>query len=96
MSTEPHRLQPDPPEGSRETVDRELARTGEGVSPPGSGLDLESRIREALADEFRRQLEGGRGVASRDESDRSRIRIEGTLDLDAAAAVVAGTLAGGP
>jgi hypothetical protein len=36
---EPHKLQPDPPEGDRETIERELARQGGDRNRDGQGRD---------------------------------------------------------
>lgn len=59
-------------------------------------MDLETRMREAIVDELRRQFENGGGRIEVDPDDPSRVRIEGTVDLDAVTAVIAGSLAGGP
>lgn len=49
MTTKNNRLQPDPPEGDRQTIDRELERQGdkgeEEAKPTEQGVDLDPKRR---------------------------------------------------
>jgi hypothetical protein len=63
---------------------------------PEHEMDLETKIRDSILDELKRQFDGGRGRLEQDEADASRVIIDGAVDLDAVAMVIAGTLAGGP
>lgn len=45
-TAEPHRLQPDPPEGDRQTIERELAKQDDpDEEPTEQGVDLDPKRR---------------------------------------------------
>lgn len=56
---------------------------------------MESQIREAIITELRRQAEEPE-CDLRVEVDDTRLKVDGTIDLDALAFVITGSLAGGP
>ena len=56
---------------------------------------MESQIREAIITELRRQSEEPK-CDLRVEAADDRLKVNGTIDLDALAFVIAGSLAGGP
>jgi len=61
----------------------------------GSGSGLESKVKQAIADELRRQAETKPG-SLQVTSDGNKLAVKGEIDLDDLAMVVIGSLAGGP
>jgi hypothetical protein len=58
--------------------------------------NLEDRIREAIVSELKRQAEVREGELNVREEGETRLRIDGSVDLDELSMVVVGALAGGP
>jgi hypothetical protein len=58
--------------------------------------NLEDRIREAIVSELKRQAELREGELNVREEGETRLRIDGSVDLDELSMVVVGALAGGP
>ncbi|WP_181708663.1 hypothetical protein [Chthonobacter rhizosphaerae] len=59
-------------------------------------MDLETKIRETILEELKRQFETTGGTVTEDPDDASSALIEGRVDLDALAMAIAGAMAGGP
>ena len=59
-------------------------------------MDLEQQVARAIVDELRRQAEGESKGLTVAESGEGRLRVEGSLDLEALAMAVVGAVAGGP
>jgi hypothetical protein len=58
--------------------------------------NLEDRIREAIVSELKRQAEVREGELTVREEGETRLRIDGSVDLEELSMVVVGALAGGP
>ena len=58
--------------------------------------NLEDRIREAIISELKRQAEVREGELKVREEGETRLRIDGSVDLEELSMVVVGALAGGP
>ena len=58
--------------------------------------NLEDRIREAIVSELKRQAEVREGELNVREEGETRLRIDGSVDLEELSMVVVGALAGGP
>ena len=58
-------------------------------------MDMQSAVREAIAEELRRQAEISEGSLKVEVRDGTA-RIDGPVDLEALVMVVAGSIAGGP
>jgi hypothetical protein len=58
--------------------------------------NLEDRIREAIVSELKRQAEVREGELNVREEGETRLRVDGSVDLDELSMVVVGALAGGP
>lgn len=56
---------------------------------------LEEKLKEAIVDELKRQG-AVKADDQTDEKQGSKVRVEGEIDLDDLAMVVAGAMAGGP
>jgi hypothetical protein len=61
-------------------------------------MDMEDQVREAVVEELTRQAEGSDGAlrVSRENLATGRLAVAGSIDLDALAMAVVGSLAGGP
>ena len=59
-------------------------------------MDMEQQVAQAIVDELRRQAEGESKSLTVSEAGEGRLRVEGSLDLEALAMSVVGTVAGGP
>jgi hypothetical protein len=59
-------------------------------------MNLEDTIREAIVAELERQSDAGEGVLKITVDGPVTVRINGPVNLDELAMVIAGSLAGGP
>ncbi|OGN44349.1 MAG: hypothetical protein A2623_04705 [Caulobacterales bacterium RIFCSPHIGHO2_01_FULL_70_19] len=59
-------------------------------------MDMEAQIVAALRTELQRQAADAGDALRIAEASSARVRIEGSVDLEALAMAVAGTVAGGP
>ena len=59
-------------------------------------MDLQAQIIAAVREELRRQAEVSDGRLIVSEVTGSSLRVDGVVELDALAMVIAGSLAGGP
>jgi hypothetical protein len=58
--------------------------------------NLEDRIREVIVSELKRQAEVRAGELKVREEGETRLRIDGSVELEELSMVVVGSLAGGP
>jgi hypothetical protein len=59
-------------------------------------MDFEAKIVEAIRQELERQAEASEGRLCIEALPEGQCRVEGPVDLEAVAMVVAGSVAGGP
>lgn len=59
-------------------------------------IDMEARLTEALVAELQRQAENSEDALRVGPETEGKLLVEGTVDLDALAMVLVGSLAGGP
>lgn len=59
-------------------------------------MNLEDQVRDAVVGELRRQAEVSHGDLRAGIPSEGRLHLEGNVDLDALAAAVVGSVAGGP